>query len=189
MIRIIQKVGKALFYNYLELFGFNTLTNINLQGEVYSKLTPYEKWSTAQLFTSSYGLGISVTPLQMATAYSVIANGGVYVKPKIVDHIRYSDGKIVEYKPEITHRVIKESTSEIVTTLLVDGVDNGVANRGAVEGYSVAGKTGTSPIAYQGKYETGAASTVGSFAGFAPAEDPQFVIVVKLDRPRLSNYG
>jgi len=132
MIRIAQRIGKALFYNYFELFGFNSLTNISLQGEVYSKLIPYEKWSTAQLFTSSYGLGVSVTPLQMATAYSAIANGGVYVKPKIINKIEYPDGKVVEYKPEITHRVIKESTAKTVTNLLVDGVNNGVAKRGAV---------------------------------------------------------
>jgi cell division protein FtsI/penicillin-binding protein 2 len=73
--------------------------------------------------------------------------------------------------------------------MLVTSVDDGVAKNGGVEWYSIAGKTGTAQIAYKGKYETGVASTNGSFAGFAPAEDPQFVILVKLERPRTSQYG
>lgn len=189
MIRIAQRVGQALFHQYFHDFGFGDITDISLQGEVYSSILPYEKWSKAKLFTSSYGLGISVTPLQMATAYSIIANGGVYVKPRVIESIQFSDGKVLEYKPEKVRRVIKESTSREVSRMLVNGVDSGVAGNGRVEWYALAGKTGTSQIAFRGKYETGNASTNGSFAGFWPAEDPQFVIVVKLERPRTSNYG
>lgn len=189
MIRIVQRLGKALFYHYFQLFGFGEITGITLQWEVYSKLIPYEKWSRAQLFTSSYGLWVSVTPLQMVTAYSVIANGGVYVKPKIINSINYGDGKIVEYKPETSHRVIKESTAKTVSELLQDGVENGVAQNARVPWYSVAGKTGTAQIAYKWWYEVGTASTVGSFVGFWPVEDPKFVIVVKIERPRNSVFG
>lgn len=189
MIRIIQRVWKALLHKYLVDFGFWEPTGITLDGEVSSKIQPYEKWSTAKLLTSSYGLGISVTPLQMAAAYSAIANGGIYMKPYIVESVEHSDGKKVEYEPQALRRVLKESTSSTVTNMLVEWVEQGVAGNGAVEGYSVAGKTGTSQIAYRGKYETWAASTNWSFAWFAPAEDPKFVIIVKLERPRTSQYG
>ncbi|MDD3646198.1 MAG: penicillin-binding protein 2 [Candidatus Gracilibacteria bacterium] len=189
MVRIAQKYGKALAYEYLNKFGFGIPTGITLEGEIYKKIESFEKWSTAKLFTSSYGLGISVTPLQMATAYSTLANGGLYVKPHIVDYIQYPNGKVLKYKTEVDHRVIKESTSRTMVKLLVDSINNGVASLAKVEGYNLAGKTGTSQIASKGGYETGIASTFASFAGFGPAEDPKFVVVVKLDRPRSSEYG
>lgn len=189
MIRIVQRVGKALLHKYLLDFGFGETTGITLDGEVFSKIDPYEKWPTSKLLTSSYGLWVSVTPLQMAAAYSVIANGGIYMKPYIVEQIQYADGKIVEYEPQALRRVLKETTSKTVTEMLVTGVEAWVAKNGAVKGYSIAGKTGTSQIAYRGKYEDGVASTNASFAGFAPAEDPKFVVIVKLERPRTSPYG
>ena len=189
MIRIVQRVGKALMYKYLEDFGFNEATGISLKGEIFTRMDPHEKWPTSKLLTTSYGLWISVTPIQMATAYSVIANGGIYMKPYIVDSVLFPDGKKIEYEPQPQRRVLKPVTSQIVTKMLVSGVDSWVAKNGWVPGYSVAGKTGTSQIAYRGSYERGAASTYASFAGFAPAEDPQFVVVVKLDRPRTSEFG
>lgn len=189
MIRIVQRVGKALFYKYLLDFWFDDVTGITLKGEIFSKIDPFEKWPTSKLLTSSYGLWVSVTPLQMASAYSVLANGGVYMKPYIVENITFPDGEELNFKPEAVRRVLKPSTSKTVTKMLVSWVDTGVANNGAVEWYSVAGKTGTSQIAYRGSYETWVASTYASFAWYAPAEDPQFVVVVKLNRPRTSQYG
>ncbi len=189
MIRIVQKLWKALVHKYFVDFWFGEATGITLDGEVSSKIEPYEKWSTAKLLTSSYGLWVSLTPLQMASAYSTIANGWVYMKPYIVESIEYSDGKVISYEPQAVRRVLKESTATSVVNMLVSSVDDGVAWNGAVEWYSIAGKTGTSQIAYRWKYETWAASTNWSFAWFAPAEDPQFTILVKLERPRTSQYG
>lgn len=188
MIRIAQRIWKALFFQYLNDFWFWKLTDITFDGEVTGTITPYEKWSRAQLFTSSYGLWIWATPLQMATAYSVIANGGVYVKPMLVKKVTFSNGKEIEYKPEITHRVIKDSTSKTVTAMLVDSVTRWVAKSGWVIGYTIAGKTGTAQIARPWWYETGPASTIASYAGFAPAEDPKFVIIVKLERSRVDQF-
>ncbi len=188
MIRIAQRIGKALFHKYLVDFWFDEKTGITLKWEVSSKMDPYEKWPTSRLLTSSFWLWVSATPLQMAAAYSVIANGGVYMKPYIVDTISFTDGQEIIYKPQAVRRVLKEVTSQIVTKMLVSWVDTGVAKNGAVPGYSVAGKTGTAQIAYRGDYERGVASTYASFAGYAPAEDPQFVVVVKLDRPRTSEF-
>nr|MDD3720282.1 penicillin-binding transpeptidase domain-containing protein [Candidatus Gracilibacteria bacterium] len=189
MIRIVQRIGKSLLYNYLDAFGFGKPTGITLDGEVFSVLPNYEKWSKAQMYTMSYGLGISVTPLQMAAAYSVLANGGLYVKPNIVKSIKMPSGKVISFNPEITHRVIKESTAKTITSMLVDSVDNGFAKNGKVEGYNMAGKTGTAQIAYKGGYEDGVGSTVGSFAGYGPAEDPKFVIIMKIERPRTTAFG
>jgi cell division protein FtsI/penicillin-binding protein 2 len=138
MIRIAQRVWKALFYQYLNDFWFGKPTGITLDGEASRPITPYEKWSRAQLFTSSYGLWIGVTPLQMASAYSVIANGWLYVRPMLVKSLVFSNGKRIDYKPEITQRVIKISTSKTVTAMLVDGVVRWVAKSWWVSGYTLA---------------------------------------------------
>ncbi len=188
MIRIVQKMWKALLHKYFTDFWFGDKTGITLDWEVTAKIEPYERWSTAKLLTSSYWLWVSVTPLQIASAYATIANGGVYMKPYLVESIKYSDGKQVNFKPQAVRRVLKEDTAEIVTEMLVASVDDWVAWNGRVEWYSVAGKTWTSQIAYKWSYEDWVASTNWSFAWYAPAEDPRFVILVKLERPRTSPY-
>lgn len=188
MIRIVQRVWKVLLYQYFNDFWFNDVTGINLFWEVYSQIKPWEKWSQAQLLTSSYWLWVSVTPLQMAAAYSVLANGGIYIKPRILNEIRFPDGKMVKYKKEEVRRVIKESTSDIITKMLVSSASEWVALNWNVEWYSVAWKTWTSQIPYKWSYEEWQWSTIWSYAWFWPAEDPQFVIIVKLDRPRTNEY-
>lgn len=189
MIRIAQKVWKVLMHQYLEDFWFWETTKIDLFWEVTWKIKPWERWSRAQLFTSSYWLWINVTPIQVASAYSVIANWWLYIKPKIIEEIRFPDWKIIKYKTEEQRRVIKESTSKIVTMMLNDWCINWVAKNWAVEWYNVACKSGTAQIAYKWKYEVWVWSTVWTFAWFGPVEDPKFVIIVKLDRIRTSAYG
>ena len=188
MVRIVQRLWTLLVYNYFQKFGFDEITWVNLEWEVTGKMRDWEKWSKSQLYTSSYGLGISVTPLQMAAAYSVIANGWVYYTPTVVDKVEFADGKVIKYKTEPQRRVIKESTSKIMTKILVHWVKEGAAKRWNVEWYNLAGKTGTAQIPFRWKYETWQASTMASFAGYWPAEDPQFVVVIKLERPRTTNY-
>ncbi len=189
MVRIVQRVGKALLYNYFQEFWFWEKTGISLDGEISGRLEEYQKWSRAKLFTSSYGLWISVTPLQMANAYSVIANGGVYMKPNIVKKMSFPDGRVIETEPQALRRVISEKTSRIVTSMLVEGVEWWAAENGYVPWYTLAWKTGTAQISYRGVYEKWAWATNASFAWYGPAEDPKFVIVVKLERPRTSQYG
>ena len=188
MIRISQKIWKVLFYQYFNDFWFSELTWISLDWEVTSKVKPWERWSRAQLFTSSYGLWVSITPLQMANAYSVLANWWIFIKPRIIDYIEFPDWKIIKYKKEEQRRVIKKSTSKIITSMLVNSVNNWVAQNWKVEWFSLAWKTWTSQIPYRWKYEKWVWSTIGSFAWYWPAEDPQFVIIVKLDRPRTVEY-
>ena len=188
MVRISQRYWEAIAYEYLNDFWFSESSWISLDWEVYKTIEPPEKWSKAKLFTSSYGLGINSTPLQMAAAYSVLANGWVYVKPRIVDYVKFSNWKKINYKKEILRRVITPETSKIVTSMLVDWARNGVAKNWNVVWYSVAWKTWTSQIAYKWKYEKWQWSTFASYAWYWPAEDPKFVIIVKLERPKVNIY-
>ena len=190
MISIVEKIGKSLFHQYLLDFGFSSKTNITLDGESYAQIGSYEKWPRVQFFTMSFGQGINVSMLQMATAYSVIANGWVYMQPYIVESILYPDGKRVKTVPIPLRRVIKEETAKQVAAMLVDGVRNGFAKAWWVPGYTIAGKTGTSQIAYRWGYEIGQAGhTITSFGGFAPAMNPRFVLIVRIDRPRSAVYS
>ena len=188
MIRIAQRYWRVLAYNYLKSFWFEKTTDVSLDWEITSQIRDLNHWSVSNLLTSSYGLWISVTPLQMATAYSVLANGWIYVKPHIIDTIEYWDQKILKYKTEQEYRVIKPETSKIITRMLVNSINKWVAQTWNVEGYTLAWKTWTSQIASKWRYEEWEASTYASFAWFWPAEDPKFVIIVKLNRPRTSQY-
>ena len=141
-------------------------------------------WSQAQLLTSSYWLWVSITPLQMASAYSVLANGWIYIKPRILDEIKFPDWRVIKYKKEEVRRVIKKTTSDLVIKMLVDSAANWVAKKWNVEWYSIAWKTWTSSIPYKWRYEKWQGTTIWSYAWFWPAEDPKFVIIVKLNRPR-----
>lgn len=190
MIDIVQKIGKSLFYKYINDFGFGQKTNITLEGEVFGKIDPYEKWARVKLFTMAFGQGITATVLQMATAYSALANGGIYMQPYIVDSLTLADGTVVKNSPTPLRRVIKEDTSKKIIAMLTEGAKIGFAKKGGVDGYDVAGKTGTSQIAAKGKYEVGSAGhTITSYGGFAPASNPKFVMIVKIERPRTAQYS
>lgn len=189
MIRVVQRVWKVLLYQYLNDFWFSEKTWITLSNEVTATINPRERWSMAQLLTSSYWLWVSVTPLQMANAYSVLANGWLYIKPRIIDSIEYPNWKIVEFKIEEVRRVIKDSTSKTITSMLNSSINDWVANKWNVLWYSLAWKTWTSQIPYKWKYEEWVWSTIASYAWYWPIEDPKFVVIVKLDRPRTNEYG
>jgi cell division protein FtsI (penicillin-binding protein 3) len=185
MSRVAQMLGKKLMYKYLKDFGFGEYTNIKLEGETKGAVDYYTHWSTAQMLTTSFGQGIIVTPLQMITAWAALANGGKLVQPYIVDSV-IREGEVVKTEPEIIHRVISEEASSIITSMLVSVVRRGHARIADIPGYLIAGKTGTAQIAGKdGKYETGDGSTITSFAGYFPALKPQFVVLVKFDRPRI----
>jgi cell division protein FtsI/penicillin-binding protein 2 len=182
---VAKQLGKELMYKYLQAFGFGEYTNILLEGEAKGRLDYYKQWSKAQLLTQSFGQGIIVTPLQMAVAWSALANGGKLVQPYIVESVIKGD-QVVKTDPQIIRRVISEEASSLISSMLVSSVRNGYAHKAAIPGYLIAGKTGTSQIAGKnGKYEVGGnGTTVTSFGGFI-AFNPQFVVIVKLDRPRI----
>ncbi len=186
MTSVSEKLGKKLFHTAIVRFGFGRLTGVQIEDELPGQVLPWKKWSNALLATAAYGQGISATPLQMTMAFAALANGGRFMKPTVVDRIVHADGTVDVVRPQVVDQVITEQTAATITAMLVAAVQEGYGKRAKILGYNVAGKTGTSQIAGPGgKYETGTGSTIASFAGYAPATDPKFVMLVKIDRPRL----
>lgn len=187
---VAQRLGRKLFYSELHKFGFGQVTGIELDNELPGELKDWRDWSNALLSTTGFGQGVSVTPLQMITAWTALANGGKLMKPSIIDEIDYSDGTVQKKEPVIVGQVIKPETSATIIAMLTHSADFGFAHAGKVPGHRIAGKTGTSQIAGPGgKYETGTGSTVATFAGFAPVDHPKFLMLVKLDRPKKDDFG
>lgn len=190
MTSVSKKLGKKLFSSYIDRFGFTKLTGIQLENEVVGQVLPWRQWSDALLATASYGQGISMSPIQMVTAFATLANNGKLMKPNIVDRFLHADGTTESIASHMVEQVITPDTAATITAMLVSSVNEGYAKQARIPGYLVAGKTGTSQIAGPGgKYETGSGSTIHSFAGYAPADHPRFVMLVKLDRPRRFQYS
>ncbi len=189
MTFVSKQIGPALFYNYLKKFGFLDKTDINLASETTGKIDYFEDWTESELATHAFGQGITVTLLQIADAYSVLANGGTLYQPYIIEEIRHDNGNITKTEPKEIQRVISPETSAQMTAMLVNAVENGVASPAKVENHYIAGKTGTSQTYKHGKALSGSGTTIASFAGFGPIQDPKFVVVVKLDHPRSSEWG
>jgi len=189
VIYIEKLVGNKLFADYVKRFGFGQKTGVDLPGELAGNvLNLNNPKTTINFFTASFGQGIAVTPIQLATAYGSLANGGKLMKPQIVEKLRYQDGRIEEIKPEEVRQVVSKKTADQMGEMLRSVVVNGHGKRADVPGYLVGGKTGTAQIAKVGAkgYEEGV--NIGSFGGYAPinspGNDPQFVVLVKIVNPR-----
>ncbi len=191
MAFIAKRLGKSLFYHYLTLFGFGERSDVELDGEAKGVLKYFRNWAASNLVTIGFGQGISVTPLQMGLAYATLANGGLLLQPHIVREIIHPDGRTEKSGMEVVRRVVSKDTADTVTAMLISAVENGVAKKAKLDKYLVAGKTGTSQIALEGRdgFEEGEGTTIASFAGYAPANNPKFVMIVKIDRPRSSLWG
>ncbi len=190
MVFVARKLGQDKMFDYIKKFGFGDVTGVDLQDEQSPDLRPLKDWKEIDLATSSFGQGISVTELQLVRAISSIANGGKLFEPHVVDTI--SDGKeTYVVQPRIVGEPLKEETTKQVVQMMVDAVDKGEAQfykkRAGVENYKIAGKTGTAQIAVAGHYD--ATKTIASFVGFAPADNPKFVMLVRYDQPTASIYG
>jgi len=174
-------LGPRQFYQYIERFGFSKVTEIDLAGEVYGlvKKPGTPNWSPADLGTNSFGQGLAVTTIQMASATAAIANGGKLMRPYIVK-ARVLDGQVQMTEPTVLGVAIRPETAKELTDILVGVVEQGNQAAG-VHGYRVAGKSGTAQIPTEQGYTED--DTIVTFAGFAPADDPRFVILVKLERP------
>jgi cell division protein FtsI/penicillin-binding protein 2 len=179
-----RQTGSELFLEYLERFGFFTPTGIDLQGEVFSQNKEFKKGYEINFATASFGQGIEVTSLQLVRAFSAVANGGKLLKPFVVQRI-LQNGSIKENGPQIQNSsVISESTASQLTSMLVSTVENGFSGRAKIEGYYIAGKTGTAQIPYEDRRGYYPDKTWQSFIGFAPALDAKFLILVKLHNPK-----
>lgn len=187
MAFVALKLGRDRIIRYLDRFGIGKLTDIDLQGEALAQLKPKNAWYDVDLATTGFGQGISVTPIALLNAFSAIANKGVMMQPKAVSAIEGPDGKIIKVPTKTRGTPISEKTAKIMTEMLVNAVDNGEAKWARVKGYRVAGKTGTASIPVEGHYDP--ENTIASFIGFAPADDPKFVMLVILDKPTTSIYA
>jgi len=180
-IYVVQKLGRFLFYKYLNALGFDAATGVELDGESPAHIRPYRQWGEVDLATMSFGQGIAVTPMQLIAAVGAIANQGKLMKPHIVDKIIYPSGA-VSVDPQMVRQAIKPQTAQLVSAMMVSVVENGHGKRAAVAGYRIAGKTGTAQIPKGGGYEEG--PSIGTFVGFGPVEDPKFVMLTRIDRPK-----
>lgn len=185
---IAMRLSPEVFYQYARNSGFGTATNIDLPGELSGRLQrPYE-WSRVTLPWMSIGYEIQVTPLQILQAYGAFANGGVMMKPYVVDKIVDEFGNTQEQTtPDPVRKIAKKETIEKLLPVFEEVVtDSGTAGWASVEGLRIAGKTGTAQKYINGSYQS---MYRASFAGFFPAEDPRYVMLVILDEPRSSMYG
>lgn len=182
-------LGAETYLDYMRGFGFGQRTGIELPAERAGQVRSASTIKPIELATTSYGHGITVTAMQLASAVSTIANDGVRMKPRLVREVLDEDGvpaRITE--PEMLERVVSSETARVITEAMVTVTERGgTATRARVPGYNVAGKTGTAWKIKDGKYSDG---RIGSFIGFVPAEDPKLAIVVIVDEPTVgSRYG
>jgi len=185
MVYVVDLLGKTNFRDHIEAFGFGIKQGLEIDTEVTGKLDALYRNKGGQVdcytATASYGQGITATPLQIAAAFGAIARDGQVMKPHIIEEKRLSSGKVELVEPLIVGEPISPKAADLTRAMLVNVIDNGQAEKAAVPGYYVGGKTGTAQIAGPNGYTT---DTNHTFAGFAPADDPAFVIVVKFHKPK-----
>ncbi|MBZ9569635.1 penicillin-binding protein 2 [Patescibacteria group bacterium] len=181
-----QQIGSEIFLEYLERFGFFKKTGIDLQEEVFFENLEFKKGYEINFANGSFGQGIAITPIQLVRAFCAIANGGKLVRPYLVEKI-VDGSKEIEINPEISENfIISRRTSSQLTAMLVSVVENGFAQSAKIPGYFIAGKTGTAQIPFSAleiEKKGYSEKTIQTFVGFAPASDPQFLILIKLNNP------
>lgn len=189
--KIGGRLGQERLYSYLRAFGFGARSGIDLPGEVSGYIRDRSQWFAVDLATISFGQGVSVTALQLATAVSAVANGGTLMKPYLVEKITDENGAVLQqFSPQARQRVISPETARTVARMM-EGVttEGGTGMNAAVEGFRVAGKTGTAqkvdPITRGYSLD----KRTASFIGFVPADDPKLTILVIIDEPKTSPYG
>ena len=183
-IYVMQKTGKDAFVRYVKDFGFGELTGITLAGEAQGDIASLDKPGEIYATTASFGQGIAVTAIQVVTAFSAIANGGELLKPQIVKNIIYDNGIEKEMNKIVVRRVISRESADIISAMMTSVIQNGHSKLAGVDGYLIAGKTGTAQVPQKGGYSD---ETIHSFVGFGPTDDPVFVMLVKLDNPKGNN--
>lgn len=189
--KIGSRLGPQRVYDGLRKFGFGERTGIDLPGEVVGFMRARSSWGSLDLATISFGQGISVSSLQLVAAVSAIANGGLLMKPYLVEKITDDSGTVIRHSsPQIRRRVLSSATSKAVAKMMV-GVttDGGTGLNAVVDGYQVAGKTGTAQKVDSLTKCYSATKRTASFIGFVPAEHPRLAILVVVDEPRTNVYG
>jgi stage V sporulation protein D (sporulation-specific penicillin-binding protein) len=186
MVFVSRKLGLDNLWQALKDFGFGEETRIDLEGEIPCFLKAKEKWNEVDSAVAAFGQGIAVSGIQMVRACGALANEGKLMEPHVVKEI-ISGEKRIQIKPKIVRQVIKPKTAKLITEIMVQAVEKGETKYLKLPGYKVAGKTGTAQIPVAGHYDK--EKTIASFIGFAPADKPRFVMLVKLREPEASPWG
>lgn len=182
-----QKLGAQRLSDYFSRFGFGKATGVDLAGEATGTVRPLAEWYPVDVGTASFGQGVSVSPLQLAMAYAALANGGTLYRPYVVASRRDADGEH-RTAPVAVDQVVTPETAATLRDMLLATVDDGIAHNASIPGFSIAGKTGTAQIAGpDGNYVDD--QYVSSFAGFFPADDPKYVVLVVLEKPESRLLG
>ena len=188
-VKVAQLLGPDTLYRYIRAFGFGSKLGVDLSGEISGMLSPPRLWSKTSITSVPIGQEVGVTALQLASAISVIANGGQLMKPYIIDSVRDNQGRIIKQnKPVLIRKVISVDTAMRIKKILTGVIEEGTGKLGKVLGFSAAGKTGTAQkLEPDGSYSH--SKFVASFIGFSPAEDPLLTIVVTVDEPHPYYFG
>jgi len=189
-IKIGFALGKERLHRYIIGFGLGGLTGLGLPGESRGQVRPPERWSGLSLASMSIGQEVSVTAIQMVAAFAAVANGGRLLRPQVVRAVLDPEGREVQsFEPEVVRNVISPLTARTLTEILTQVVSEGTGRQAAIAGYDVAGKTGTAQKLDPLTRRYSKAPGVLSFVGFAPADDPRFVMLVLLDEPQTVRWG
>ncbi|EKD46258.1 MAG: hypothetical protein ACD_68C00069G0002, partial [uncultured bacterium] len=183
------QLGHSLFNQYANSFGFGSLLGIDLDSESAGNISSLDKEQDIYSATASFGQGITVTPLQMVMAGSVIANQGTLMKPYIVKKIVNEDGTFTEVEPEATRDVLTPATAATLGAMMVSVVENGYDHGAGIPGYLVAGKTGTAQLPDPNGDGYDPNQTMHSFLGFAPLSDPVFTAIIKINKPKSGRFA
>jgi cell division protein FtsI (penicillin-binding protein 3) len=189
--KIAENLGKKTFYRYIRKFGFGSKTDIDLPGETSGLITLPYKWSQVHLGTISFGQGISISPIQLITALSAIANKGMLMKPYLVKAIFNDRGEIIkESHPESRERIIAQRTAKQVSSILKTVIEKGGTGENAfIPGFEIAGKTGTAQKVDPKIKLYSNRKKISSFIGFLPADNPKLTILIVIDEPQGIPYG
>jgi len=189
-IKVGLQLGKERYYKYISGFGFGVPTAVGLPGESRGQLRPPDRWSGLSLATMSIGQEISVTALQIVSAFAAVANGGRLMQPQIVRSVLDADGREARgFEPKVIRQVISPQTARTLTRMMAAAVSDGTGHNAAIPGYEVGGKTGTAQKMDPATRRYSRAPGVLSFVGFAPVDDPRIAMLVMLDEPRNEKWG
>ncbi|QXM05808.1 stage V sporulation protein D [Crassaminicella indica] len=187
-VEVGQRLGVEKLYEYIDAFGFTKPTGIDLPGESSAIIQNKKYVGPVELGTISFGQGISVTPLQLATAISAIANDGKLMQPRIVKELVDDSGNVIQrYEPKMIRQVLSEKTARELRLMMESVVTEGSGKYAYIPGYRVGGKTGTAQKVINGKYANG--KVYASFVGIAPVNDPKLAVLVVVDEPQGVHYG
>jgi cell division protein FtsI/penicillin-binding protein 2 len=188
MASLSTQMGPTTFYNYMAAFGVGHRTNVDLAAEASGrlKLPGDSDWYESDLGTNAFGQGVAVTPLQLITAVSAVANKGAIMQPHLLKRLQTGD-QVHTTQMQVLGRPVRPETAAVLTEMLAQSLEQGEGDQALVPGYRIAGKTGTAQIPIPGGYDR--RQTIASFVGWGPVDDPRFIVLVKLDKPRASIWG